>query len=362
MTTLDLFFRFSAVALLMVISLILVRDYRDKPAAWLASGWAVSGICYLLVGAAFRDLGWSVYLLLAGAITGPPLFWLLMRSLFEDRFQLGWRHLLIIMTIVARSMGSLIGGSVELSEGSTIYDQSPFAVVLPQSLSFVFYGWGMIVALKDWRGDLVEARRRIRLALLLGAGSYAIVLGVVTLSVSFRLTTVSVVVLDVINAAMHFVLCLSFSASMLSLRSDFLEGPVPRAVSVEVPEEELSPVITNLTRAMQEEKRYCEHGLTIGRLAASLGIKEYKLRRIINGRFGYRNFNEFLNRYRIEEASRRLIAPETKGLPVLTIAIEVGYQSLGPFNRAFKEIQGKTPTEFRRIAVVQGAGAAEPVA
>ena len=82
---------------------------------------------------------------------------------------------------------------------------------------------------------------------------------------------------------------------------------------------------------------YGEHGLTITRLAEMLHIKEYKLRRIINGEFGYRNFNDFLNQHRVAEAARRLIAPETRRLPVLTIALDVGYSSLGPFNRAFKQ-------------------------
>jgi len=35
----------------------------------------------------------------------------------------------------------------------------------------------------------------------------------------------------------------------------------------------------------------------------------------------------------------------------LTIAMDLGYGSLGPFNRAFKTITGLTPSEFRRNSV-----------
>jgi AraC-like DNA-binding protein len=35
-------------------------------------------------------------------------------------------------------------------------------------------------------------------------------------------------------------------------------------------------------------------------------------------------------------------------VPVLTIAMDSGFQSLGPFNRAFKADTGLTPTEYRR--------------
>ena len=69
---------------------------------------------------------------------------------------------------------------------------------------------------------------------------------------------------------------------------------------------------------------------------------------MINGSMGYRNFNQFLNHFRIQEASRRLVDRDTRRLPVLTIAIDVGYASLAPFNKAFKNIHGITPTEYRK--------------
>ena len=62
---------------------------------------------------------------------------------------------------------------------------------------------------------------------------------------------------------------------------------------------------------------------------------------------GYRNFSDFLNRYRIEEATRRLCDPAEAGLPVLTIAMDAGFRSLAPFNRSFKERYQVTPSAYR---------------
>jgi AraC-like DNA-binding protein len=42
-------------------------------------------------------------------------------------------------------------------------------------------------------------------------------------------------------------------------------------------------------------------------------------------------------------------------LPVLTIALDLGFGSIGPFNRAFKDATGMTPTEFRRAHLGGGA-------
>jgi len=102
-------------------------------------------------------------------------------------------------------------------------------------------------------------------------------------------------------------------------------------------------------RLMEDERIYRHDNVTIGTLATKLGIPEYKLRRLINQRLGYRNFNVFLNEHRIAEAKAALADPSQAEVPVITIAMDAGFQSLGPFNRAFKSETGLTPTEFRRL-------------
>lgn len=74
---------------------------------------------------------------------------------------------------------------------------------------------------------------------------------------------------------------------------------------------------------------------------------------MINQRLSYRNFNAFLNERRIADARAALADPAAARKPVLTIALEVGFGSIGPFNRAFKEALGETPTEFRRRELSQ---------
>ena len=78
-------------------------------------------------------------------------------------------------------------------------------------------------------------------------------------------------------------------------------------------------------------------------------MPEYRLRRLINGRLGHRNFNDFVNGYRLAEARLRLADAEAARIPVLTV---------GPFNRAFKDDTGMTPMEYRRAKL--GKNAPEP--
>ena len=99
---------------------------------------------------------------------------------------------------------------------------------------------------------------------------------------------------------------------------------------------------------MEERKTWREMSMTIGQLAERLDIPQYRLRRAINSGLGYRNFSDFLNRYRIAEAAGRLADPSEAQLPVLTIAMDAGFRSLSSFNKVFKETQGLTPTAWRK--------------
>ena len=107
-------------------------------------------------------------------------------------------------------------------------------------------------------------------------------------------------------------------------------------------------LITRIREAMELRQLYHDESLTVASLARTLGSQEYRVRRAINQGLGYRNFNEFLHRYRLDEASARLRSQPH--LPVLTIALDVGFGSIGPFNRAFRSHFGCTPTDIRNTA------------
>ena len=104
---------------------------------------------------------------------------------------------------------------------------------------------------------------------------------------------------------------------------------------------------------MIAERAYRQEGLTSGALAAKLALPEYRLRQLINEGLGHRNFNAFLNHYRIAEAKAALVDTTQNDVPILTIAMDSGFQSVGPFNRAFKAATGQTPTEYRRAALAK---------
>ena len=98
---------------------------------------------------------------------------------------------------------------------------------------------------------------------------------------------------------------------------------------------------------MAGQALYRREGLTLAQLAEALGLAEAPLRRLINQELGFRNFNDFLHHHRLAEAAARLASED---LPILSLALDSGYASIGPFNRAFRQRFGMTPTEYRAAA------------
>ena len=89
-------------------------------------------------------------------------------------------------------------------------------------------------------------------------------------------------------------------------------------------------------------------GLTINSLATQLGVGQHRLRALINHDLGYDNFSSYLNTLRVEAVKQAFEDSETNHLPILTIAMDCGFKSLSTFNKAFKTLEGITPTAYRK--------------
>lgn len=98
---------------------------------------------------------------------------------------------------------------------------------------------------------------------------------------------------------------------------------------------------------MEQEKPYLEGDLKISDLADQLSIPSHHLSQIINDRLG-KNFFEFVNSYRVEEAKKMLSDPGKSDFKILRVAFEAGFNNKTTFNIAFKEEVGTTPSSYRK--------------
>lgn len=203
--------------------------------------------------------------------------------------------------------------------------------------------------------DLIEQRRMLRLWLPLLAAAQAALILLFELAELFFDVDSRYPPAQMLNSVI--ILLIMLFAALTLFRTDRELLPVEAVedtATAEQPEPlDLNPseqVLHDKLIAAMEGGAYRETGLTIAALAEKLDTPEHRLRALINRRLGHRNFSAFLNRYRIAEAREKLASREDVDLPVLTIAMDLGYNSLPTFNRAFRAETGTTPSEFRRLS------------
>jgi len=98
-----------------------------------------------------------------------------------------------------------------------------------------------------------------------------------------------------------------------------------------------------LLQLMKDKKPYLNSKLSLTALANHLDTSPNHLSQIIN-QFEEKNFNDFVNLYRVEEFIH--LASENKNYSLLALALEAGFNSKSTFNKLFKKYKGITPSQF----------------
>jgi len=347
-SSIDFFIRYGCIGqLLLLVAYLFYKPYRTQStfrAQIIPLMLALGVAAYLLLTAPYspRPQGFVRSILLMFTHTMSVFLWLYGKQLFDDEFNLQRWPIFGKVAVVLLACFYIY---VFLVRGGGGYLQMTSHVI---ALIFIVHLLASVML--TWRNDLVEQRRVARFWFVLLVGLFFLMLDLVELSNTrlnrhqiFMLMNASICLLGTSVTAV-----LLFFHELLT-KPDLVVDTKPDnpRYSRLIPQE--NALAKKLYRFI-EDAGYLQSDLTISKLAEQLECAEHHLRKLINQSLGYTNFNAFLNHYRIEAACKRLV--ETS-LPVLTIALDVGYGSIASFNRAFKEISGTTPTAYRTAAQQQ---------
>lgn len=320
---------------------------RPDQARWWGALYCLGIVAFVLTSArtSTRLPDVLLYPLVLLCVTKAAWFLLFAKGLFCDGFRPGLRHVLLVSAIGAYGLWQQLifvpGTRFEPATTAQLAASLGFEALVLATVLFA-----LVDVYRGLRADLVESRRRLRVLFVSSAAAYlAIAAGVQAYNLLLNVRTPSLLVHA--NLALMAAVSVLVMISLLQVRAGSWLEPSGAARTGRLTATE-KRLLGALHRALEADKIYREHGLTIGRLAERLGTREHLLRRVINGGLGFRNYNDFLHAWRIREASDRLCDPAYAHLPVLSVALDVGYGSIGPFNRAFKARTGMTPTTYRR--------------
>lgn len=108
-------------------------------------------------------------------------------------------------------------------------------------------------------------------------------------------------------------------------------------------------IIKRLKHQVEVEKVYRDPVLTLQSLAKKLAVPPHQLSQVINDRLK-RNFPDYINYHRIEEARWILEHPGRQEIKITSMAFDVGFNTMPAFYNAFKKYTGMTPGQYKTRA------------
>ncbi len=369
---LELFFSASGAGTCVVLMMLILKDFSHSIAARAFLVLIFGAFVHLCHNWLPQELSSYAYMIESAT---PAFFWISCRLIFEEGKRLPRIGLAIaIYSFTAPVLKHIISFYL----GYIPQWVELFGREIPQLFEYALIIMGIVALLRGREDDMVESRRRLRWAIM-GAAGLSLGWAVFSFNLKFGSPASRVFAIDLSLLIIIWFLFKGRSDiwGKEVEQEDIVESPFvsgsPNAIQVAdigdanareisiklaegpaVPEESVSASVTVVesvvlkkVKAIMLDGFYRRENLTLKDLAKALEAPEYKVRAVINKELGYRNFNEFINEYRIAEAAQRLIdEPET---PISNIALDVGYRTLSSFNRAFRKEKETTPTAYRGL-------------
>jgi AraC-like DNA-binding protein len=364
----DLVVRIGAASILVLVATLLLRARSVAAVPWLFAGLALDLCGFLARNTSYPDLTpTGAPALVASLLSGwaAAFLWWFCLALFDDRFRLdawGWFVGAAWIVLATADRGASMFAAVP------DLGLSPALVAMAAGMA-AHLAWRL---LRDREGDLVEQRRRARwwlvailAALLLVDVGVDVFMGFAWKPAWFALLQ-NAAILAFAALMAHWLLrvdvdalqfrapCPHAGAAATTLPTP-AAMPVPASVEAHPPSGDDAvpaagtedPLLRRLHALVELERVHRDPDLTFAGFARRMGAPEPAVRRLVNQTLGYRHFRTFLNTLRVADARAALADPARSRQKLAAIAFDSGFSSLASFNRAFRDIEGRAPSEFR---------------
>lgn len=220
----------------------------------------------------------------------------------------------------------------------------PLTVAMP--LAFAI-GAGYLAWLARSLYALRTERAGYRLELLLLGTVFAVALGVSVLGVAAEFLSDRLFISLYASAiGLAFFLVQVTLGLRPQLSTDVRESAQAAYTHTTLGRIDCDDALARLASLMQQDRLYTDPELGLSALAERLGLTPHQLSELVNTRLG-KGFSRYLRECRVEAAKAMLLA-EPKA-SVLSVGLNVGFTSQSNFYEAFREVEGGTPGQYRKL-------------
>ena len=167
-----------------------------------------------------------------------------------------------------------------------------------------------------------------------------LVIGFIAIWISYILNIIEDTVPYIVGPIVYSVVIYFLSYKAFQLKTTEIDGDAFRKNDNELLYNRISDLVI-------KDKLYLESDLSLSGLSKLVGKSTQNTSEVIN-QYAKRNFNDFINFYRIQDAKKMLLDVTTKNYTISTIAFDAGFSTLSSFNSAFKKFEGITPSLYKR--------------
>ncbi|MDY8135957.1 helix-turn-helix domain-containing protein [Aquimarina sp. 2201CG5-10] len=225
------------------------------------------------------------------------------------------------------------------------YENSKLVIIIFSScLIFIYLHLAFYIGL-TWR-MIIRAKKQYQQVLQTKSGNaifswlHLLIIGLIVIWGSYVLNILDDTVPYIVGPIVYSIIIYFLSYKAFELKVTELNGEVFKT-------NDNNLLFNEISRLMMDAKLYLEPDISLVKLGKMIGKSTQITSSIIN-QYSNRNFNDFINYYRIQDAKKLLSNEEGDKFTISSIAFDTGFSSLSSFNSAFKKFEGKTPSAYRK--------------
>lgn len=265
-----------------------------------------------------------------------PLFYLYSQAMSDNSFKWSNRYLVHFLPCLLAIVFGLWINDTDL-------ESLPKLLFLFLFLSYYGHYLGYLIKTKKVIGSIRHDEQQRSTVKLLNLFFYALLI----IWAAYVLNLFDELIPYIVGPVLYSIV--AYVVSYIVISKGYLENAKQEKYkTTRVSEEQIDHLFDKVMDLVVTQKLFKDPDLTLKSLTESLNVSTQVLSMVINQK-SQKNFNAFVNGYRIEEAKRLFSDTKFDNLSIAAIAHESGFNSISSFNSAFKKQTNQTPHAFRQL-------------